>query len=121
MNTILTIIQIVIALSIFNVWILRYNKKTKYRGGSARNIREEFEAYGLPFWFMVVIGSLKVFLATLLIVGIWIPILTKPAAGILAILMLGAITMHIKVKDPIQKALPAVTMFFLSALVALVL
>jgi uncharacterized membrane protein YphA (DoxX/SURF4 family) len=119
MDLVLLIIQIIVALGIFNVWLLRYGKETNWRGGTAKNMKEEFLAYGLPVWFMVIIGISKVSLATLLIIGVWIPMLTKPAAAILAILMLGAVSMHVKVKDPIQKALPAITMFLLSAIVAL--
>jgi len=118
MNILLILLQIIIALGIFNVWILRFNKKTKYRGGRAKNVAEEFTAYGLPFWFMVLIGSLKVSLAVLLIVGVWYPFLTQPVAVLLAVLMLGAISMHSKIKDPIHRAVPAIIMFLLSATVA---
>ncbi len=41
------LVQLFIASSIFNVWLLRYDDPTPYRGGSARNMREEFAAYGL--------------------------------------------------------------------------
>ena len=113
------IIQIVVALGIFNVWIVRYNKKTAYRAGTAKNIKEEFLTYGLPVWFMVCIGTLKISLAILLIIGIWIPLVTQPAAGILAILMLGALFMHKKVNDPLSKSLPALSIFFLLIVIML--
>ena len=119
MNTLLTITQTLVALGILNVWIIRYNKPTRYRGGGAKNIREEFAAYGLPFWFMVLVVSVKVLLAIGLIVGVWIPVLTKPASVILALLMLGAMAMHIKIKDPIIRALPATLLFLLSTFIAL--
>lgn len=118
MNTLLTIVQVCVALGIFNVWLLRYGKETNWRGGTAKNMKQEFLAYGLPVWFMVAIGCVKVSLATLLIIGVWVPALTQPAAGILAILMLGAVSMHVKVRDPIKKALPALSMLVLSAVVA---
>ena len=38
---IITILKIITALGIFNVWILRYNKATKFRGGQAKNLKEE--------------------------------------------------------------------------------
>ena len=47
------------------------------------------------------------------------PVYTKPAAIGMAILMIGAIAMHIKVKDPLMKSLPAFTMLVLSVIVAL--
>jgi uncharacterized membrane protein YphA (DoxX/SURF4 family) len=119
MNVVLTGIQMVVALGIFNVWLLRNGKETKWRGGTAKNMKEEFLAYGLPVWFMVCIGIAKVSLAIGLLVGVWIPVITKPAAAALAVLMLGAVAMHMKVKDPVQRALPAIAMFLLSALITL--
>ncbi len=108
------VIQLVIALSIFNVWLLRFSKPTSWRGGAAQNMKEEFEAYGLPDWFMKVIGSLKVLLASLLIIGIFVPSVVKPAALGLAVLMLGAILMHFKIKDAPTKSLPAFIFLVLS-------
>ena len=118
METVSIIIQLVIALGIFNVWILRYGKSTNWRGGTAKTMREEFEVYGLPVWFMQCIGGLKILLAALLIAGIWISALTMPAAIGMAVLMSGAIIMHFKVKDPLQKSMPAFTMLVLSVAVA---
>lgn len=119
MEYIRIICQVIIALGIFNVWILRYGKPTDWRAGGAGNMTEEFKAYGLPVWFMYVIGFLKLLFAVLLIIGIWVPELVNPAAIGIAILMLGAISMHIKVKDPLKKALPAFIMLVLSVFVVL--
>lgn len=82
-------------------------------------MKEEFAVYGLPPAAVGIVGGLKLFCATLLIVGIWVPVVTRPAAIGLAILMLGAISMHVKVKDPIEKSLPAATMLVLATIVAL--
>ncbi|MCU0223529.1 MAG: DoxX family protein [Acidobacteria bacterium] len=117
MDTILPVMQAVIALGIFNVWLLRFGKPTQWRGGTARTLKEEFAVYGLPPWFMWVVGFLKLLCATLLIAGIWVPALAKPAAAGLAVLMLGAVVMHFKVKDPLMRALPAFTMLVLCAIV----
>ncbi len=119
MNTVIILCQIIIALGIFNVWIIRYRKSTSWRGGDASNMQEEFEVYGLPAWFMNMIGVLKITLAIGLLLGIFFPVLTKPAAIGMAALMLGAVSMHIKVQDPLLKALPAFTMLLLSLIVAL--
>jgi uncharacterized membrane protein YphA (DoxX/SURF4 family) len=119
MDTAVTVIQIVVALGIYNVWLLRFGKPTSWRGGSATNMKEEFAVYGLPPAAVGMIGGLKLLCATLLIAGIWFPIVTRPAAIGLAILMLGAISMHVKVKDPVEKSLPAVTMLVLATIVAL--
>ena len=57
------IAQLIIGLGILNVWLLRFNKATAYRAGNAKNMKEEFSAYGLPLWFMWVVGGLKILFA----------------------------------------------------------
>ena len=114
MEWIKIVIQVVIAASIFNVWILRYGKPTSWRGGTARSMKEEFEVYGLPEWFMKLIGFLKLTFASFLIAGIFLPVLTIPAAIGMAVLMLGAIAMHVKVKDSLVKSFPAFVFLVLS-------
>lgn len=117
MEALIVFFQIIIALGIFNVWVLRYGKETNWRGGEAKNMKEEFAAYGLPSGFMVIIGAAKIILATCLLLGIWVPTLVVPAAAAMALLMLGAVSMHVKVKDPLQKSFPAFTMLVLSLVV----
>ena len=112
-------IQVAVALGIYNVWLLRFGKSTNWRGGTARTMKEEFAVYGLPGWFMGVVGFLKLLFATLLIVGLWVPVVTRPAAAGLAVLMAGAVAMHFKVQDPPLRSLPAFVMLVLSLLVAL--
>jgi hypothetical protein len=80
---------------------------------------EEFAAYGLPTWSVPAVGFFKLACAAALIAGIWVPVLVRPAAIGLAILMLGAVAMHIKVKDPAKKALPAFCMLVLCLVVAI--
>ncbi len=112
------IAQVVIALGIFNVWVLRFNRPTAYRGKAASNMREEFAAYGLPVWSMWLIGATKMALATGLLVGLGVPMLVRPCSVGMAILMVGAIAMHIKVGDRPIRALPALAMLLLSVLAA---
>tara|TARA_B100001939_G_C16851986_1_gene577885 strand:- start:409 stop:777 length:369 start_codon:yes stop_codon:yes gene_type:complete len=111
--------QIVIALSIYNVWFLRFNKPTKFRGKNAKSMKDEFLSYGLPSNFVWIIGFLKVTLATLLLVGIIYNEFIFPAASGMAILMAGAISMHVKVKDELIKSLPAAIFLVLSLSIAL--
>ncbi len=118
MEAIRMVAQVLLAVGIFNVWLIRFGKSTKWRGGDAQNMRAEFEVYGLPFWFMILIGTAKVILACCLIAGFWFPAIARPAAMGLAALMLGAISMHIKVGDPMMKSLPATSMFAMSLFVA---
>ncbi|MGF1467983.1 MAG: DoxX family protein [Sandaracinaceae bacterium] len=111
--------SLVIAGGIANVWLLRFGKSTRFRGGNASNMKEEFAAYGLPGWFMYVVGATKLALAVALVVGIWVPWLVAPAGYAMAALMAGALAMHLKVGDPPLRFLPAGTMLALSLLVAL--
>ncbi len=113
MRTVMVILQIVAALGLLNVWLLRFNRRTAYRGGEAGSMTEEFAAYGLPAWFAYVIGALKVGSALALIAGIWLPALVLPAAALVCVLMLGALAMHAKVRDPLNKSLPALGMLVL--------
>ena len=108
--------QIIIALAIFNVWFLRFGTSTQYRGGNAKNMKEEFAVYGLPEWSVFAIGFLKVMAASLLLAGIFYPVLVLPAAGTMFALMLGAVAMHVKVKDPFIKSVPALSLLILSVL-----
>ena len=110
--------QIVIAISIYNVWFFRFNKPTRYRGKNAQSMKDEFDSYGLPDYFVWVIGFSKVTLATLLLIGIYINSLVFPASVGMAILMVGAIAMHVKVNDDIIKSLPATIFLILSLSVA---
>ncbi len=119
MKYFLLALQLIVALGILNVWLLRPGKATPFRGGDAKNLPEEFAAYGLPFWFMCVVGSLKVGLALALLASIWMHQLAQPAAVALGLLMLGAFGVHIKVRDPIQKALPSIAMLAMCAAIAL--
>jgi len=108
-----TLINLVIALSILNVWLIRFNKKTPFRGGESNSLKEEFLVYGLPIWFMYFIGFIKISLALLLIVGIWINQINIYVIALMILLMLGALIMHIKVKDPIKKSMPALSILLL--------
>ena len=106
-------INLLVSLTILNVWLLRFNNKTPYRGGDANNLKEEFNVYGLPTWFMYVVGTIKVILAILLIVGIWEREINLYVVSAMILLMLGALLMHIKVNDPIKKSLPAFSILLL--------
>lgn len=92
-------------------------QKNQVERGAARNMKEEFEAYGLPLVFLIVVGFLKLCFAGLLVTGIWVAALTKPAAIGIALLMFGAVLMHFKINDPVKKSLPAISMLVLSLIV----
>ena len=117
MSLIASIAQIVIALGIFNVWILRRDRATPYRPQGANSISEEFERYGLPAWAETVVGSTKLTLAVLLLVGLVFSQVTLPAAALMSALMAGAVIAHVRVRDPLVKAAPAFVMLMLSTFV----
>ena len=119
MEYIIVALKIVVGLSILNVWLIRGKRSTQWRGGEASNIKEEFKEYGLPVWFMYTVGTLKVGLAVLLLASIFFPGLEQFAAYGIAFLMLGAVSMHIKIGDPLKKSLPAFTFLVLSLIIAL--
>jgi len=114
MEVFLVALQVIIALGIFNVWLIRPRVPTKWRGGGAESLSEEFEIYGLPPWAMGIVGFLKILFAAALVVGIWYSPVVEPAAIGMAIMMAGAISMHLKVDDTLKRALPACLMLVLS-------
>ena len=119
MPYLLVFLQLTVALGIMNVWLLRSGQATPFRGGDAKTLREEFAAYGLPFWFMCMVGLLKVGLAVALLAAIWLDGVAQPAAIGLGLLMVGALSMHLKVKDPVKKALPATVVLAMCIIIAL--
>ena len=103
-------LQLVIGLGLLNVWLLRSPAATSYRGGDASNLREEFAVYGLPTWAYYATGALKIGSGALLLAGLWWTSLVMPVAAVVVVLMVGALAMHAKVRDPLVKSLPALAM-----------
>ena len=95
------------------------NRATPFRGGDVANMSEEFRAYGLSESVMKLVGGAKLALAALLVVGIWVPSLAAPSAALMAILMVGAIAMHVRVGDPPKRSLPALAMLVMSVIVVI--
>ena len=107
------LLQIIAGLGILNVWLLRFSQDTEYRGGKASSMSEEFLVYGLPPAAVYIVGFSKLVSAIGLLAGILIQFLVVPSAILLAALMIGAVGMHLKVKDPFKKFIPALTMLTL--------
>ena len=85
---------------------------------SGQRYGEEFTEYGLPQRLVWIVGSLKVTAATALILSIFIPSLTLPAAALISVLMAGAIAMHVRIKDRLVKSVPAATLLVMTLVVA---
>ena len=116
MEIIVAFLQVTISVGILNVWLVRRQRSTPYRGGIAINLKEEFATYGLPDWFFYLVGFSKVISAVLIFASFWVSGVLLPATYVLIALMLGALAMHIKVKDPFSKSIPAITMLSLCLL-----
>ena len=120
LNTIASVLQILVGLGLLNVWLLRRQSATAYRGGSAKNLKEEFAAYGLPAPMFYIVGGLKIICGVLLLVGLAYPPVVLPAAAVVAVLMVGAVVMHLKVGDPVTKYVPATLMLAMSGAICVI-
>jgi uncharacterized membrane protein YphA (DoxX/SURF4 family) len=113
-HTIGLILQAIVGLGLLNVWLLRRESATAYRGGEAKNLKDEFATYGLPAPMFYIVGGLKIICGALLLVGFAYPPVVLPAAAVIAVLMMGAVAMHLKVGDPVSKYVPAALMLAMS-------
>jgi len=118
MYYVLITVKLIVAISLLNVWLIQKDKPTKWRGGNAQNIKEEFEVYGLPDWMFSLVGILKVVGAICLIISIWVVSLEQPSALVLAGLLTGSIVMHFKIQDPLFKSFPAFLFLMMCLIVA---
>jgi uncharacterized membrane protein YphA (DoxX/SURF4 family) len=120
LNTIASVLQILVGLGLLNVWLLRRQSATAYRGGAAKNLKEEFAAYGLPAPMFYIVGGLKIICGVELLVGLAYPPVVLPAAAVVAVLMVGAVAMHLKVGDPVTKYVPATLMLAMSGAICVI-
>jgi len=108
---------LIVSSTIINVWLFRYDKESVYRGGDATNMLEEFYVYGLNETFLYVVGTIKVFSALILLIGIFYDKLIFFSAFLISAFMTAAIFMHLKVGDELIKSLPASIMLLLSLII----
>ncbi len=73
-----------------------------------------FARFGYPLWFMYVVGTLQLLGAVLL----WTRGCVALGAGLLAVLMIGAVGSHLLAGDPILMPLPAFVLLILLSGVA---
>ena len=99
--------QIIIAVSVINVWVFRFD-----------NIVEEFKQYGLSDLIRNIVGASKISLSTLLIVGIFYNEVVLGSSLSMAFLMICDQIAHIKVKNPLIKYIPSFILLALSLFVA---
>ena len=118
MNYIIIAFIIIVGISILNVWLLQQNKPTRWRGGDAKTIVEEFKVYGFSKNFCYLIGFLKVSLAIILMASIQFEMLTLIGSLGLSALLAGSILMHIIVKDAWYKSFPAFLFIVMNLIIA---
>jgi hypothetical protein len=111
-------LKVIVCISILNVWLIQPKKATKWRGGEAKSILEEFEVYGLSKSLCYIIGFLKVGFALLLVLSIKFEVLTLIGSLGLAALLLGSVIMHIKIKDELFKSFPALLFIAMNLIIA---
>ena len=112
-------ISLFVSILVTNVWLFRFNKETPYRGGNAKNMIEEFAAYGLDLNTMYLVGSLKIIASIGLIIGLFKTKISVYSSLLMAILMIGAIYFHFRISDPVIKYFPSFLMLFCSVLIYL--
>lgn len=107
METYIAAAQVLIAGAVLFVWVFRFE-----------NIVKEFREYGYPDLFRTLIGTVKIALSTLLVVGVWYHELVLVPALAMAVLMAGAQVSHFKVRHALQAYLPSLALLVLSLVVA---
>jgi len=117
MKVLSKILSVVVGLTVINVWLFRSNKSTSYRGGDANSLMEEFVVYGLGDYFLT-IGIIKVGLAVLLILSLYLKKLRMFSALGIGLMMLVAIYMHLSVGDELVKSMPASVMLLSCLIIA---
>jgi len=115
MKLISSILSIVVSLTVMNVWLLRSENSTMYRGGEAQSLFEEFQVYGLEEYFLI-IGIIKVSLAILLFLSLFFKKLRFISSLGIGIMMFAAIIFHFRAGDELIKSMPA-SIMMLSCLI----
>jgi hypothetical protein len=96
MATVIILMQITVAVSVFFVWTFRFE-----------NVIKEFKLFELSDLTRSLVGASKIALATLLVVGIWHSALTPVSAALMGLFMLSAQFFHFRAKSPMIKRLPS--------------
>jgi hypothetical protein len=107
MGTPVLIAQVVIALSVLFVWVVRLP-----------NVELEFREYSLPDVVRNLVGATKISAAALLLAGVWYPGLVFPAAAVMTFFMVCAQYFHFKVRHPASKYVASFVLLLLSLYVA---
>ena len=110
MSTLIIIVQVVLGL----LFVLIGSMTVAGR----KMFVENFRRFGYPQWFRVVTGSLEILGGLGLLIGIWLPWLAALASAGLALVMLGAVSTHLRIREPLQKIALPIVMGALAVVVA---
>ena len=99
--------QVVVAVSVLFVWVFRQ-----------ANIAREFQSFGLSDLTRSAVGAFKIALATLLLAGLWFPVLVFASAVLMGLMMVAAQFFHAKTGSPWVKRLPSLGLLALCVLLA---
>ncbi len=93
MDAALGVVRIFIGALILMTGIMKFTVPTLRAAWSGQLRLARLPFYNLTFWLLPVV---ELTVGTLLILGVW----TRPAAGVVLLMMLGATYVHIVVDDP---------------------
>jgi len=99
--------QLVVGVSVLIIWTFRRD-----------NIDAEFKLYKLSNITKNIVGSTKISLATMLILGIWYSEIIFVSSLCMAFFMLSAQYFHFKASNPWHKYIPSLIFLILSLLIA---
>lgn len=78
---------------------------------------DDFDRFGYPRWFMYFTGATEVVAALGVLAGIFVPFLAVFGGLLIAAVMVGAVSTHVRMKDPGSKIAPPVILLALSIVV----
>jgi hypothetical protein len=107
MHDMTVFLQALVVASIVFVWVVRYD-----------NIVQEFNQYNLPDWLRDLVGVLKLSFALMLLIGIERGLFAVVGGVGIAVLMAAAFVVHLRVKNPLFKMLPSLTLLIFSVAIA---
>lgn len=107
MENISILFQILVAVSVYFVWIFRYP-----------NVLAEFKQFGYSDVFRNFVGASKMSISALLILGLFYTEITLYASLGMAFFMLSAQLTHLRVKNPFKQRIPSLLFLLMSLFIA---
>lgn len=99
--------QVVVAVSVLFVWVFRQ-----------ANIAGEFQSFGLGDLTRSAVGAFKIALATLLLAGLWFPVLVLASSSLMGLMMVAAQFFHARAGSPWVRRFPSLVLLGLCVFLA---